>query len=114
MTKKEFLLELQRVLNGRIGSREAANYVSYYQEYIEIEVRKGRDEEEVTKELGSPRLIGKNVADVFEQKARKELRSKAFLEYKDKFCQYGAILGRKCAVLCRQAAGRAKGWFGRL
>ena len=45
MTKQEFLLQLQRTLNGSIGSNEAESHVSYYREYIEIEMRKGRTEE---------------------------------------------------------------------
>lgn len=70
MTKQEFLTELQKVLNGRMGSDKAAPHIAYYQEYIEIEMRKGRKEEEVIGGLGSPRLIGKNIVDVPEKKSR--------------------------------------------
>ncbi len=111
MTKKEFLLELQRILNGRMGSGEAAPYVSYYQEYIEIEVRKGKMEEKVIEELGSPRLIAKNVADVFDRKNQKTTPGRRALRYGEKMLLYGEALGKKCLELCVSAAQQAKAWF---
>ena len=69
MTKQEFMTELQRALNGRMGSAKAAPHVSYYQEYIEIEMRKGRPEEEVMEELGSPRLLAKSICEVSDKEA---------------------------------------------
>ncbi len=111
MTKKEFLLELQRILNGRMGSSEAAPYVSYYQEYIEIEVRKGKAEEKVIEELGSPRLIAKNVADVFDRKNQKMTPGRTALRYGEKLLLYGEAFGKKCLELCVSAAEQAKVWF---
>ena len=61
MTKQEFLTDLQRALTNKINATEVNAHVNYYSEYIETEVRKGRKEEEVTSELGSPRLIAKSI-----------------------------------------------------
>ncbi|MDD6492374.1 MAG: DUF1700 domain-containing protein [Firmicutes bacterium] len=79
MTKQEFLMQLQRSLNGSIGSRKAQNHVAYYQEYIEIEVRKGRSEEAVTEEIGDPRLIAKSISGALEHKGRNHIKEKCAL-----------------------------------
>ena len=114
MTKQEFLTELQRTLNGRMGSREAAPHISYYQEYIEIEMRKGRREEEVTDSLGSPRLLGKSIGDAFDRTAQNVSYGGKAAEYGLQILKYGKILGRRCAQAGTEALRRAKVWFDRL
>ncbi len=95
-------------------------HVSYYQEYIELEVRKGRREEEVIQELGSPRLIGKNIADAFLRK--EELAKGPFLkralhrlpdasQFSGLVLHYGKSAVEKCAEASAQAARKAKTWF---
>ena len=66
MTKQEFLTDLQRALTNKINAIEVNAHVNYYSEYIETEVRKGRKEEEVTSEIGSPRLIAKSILSAAE------------------------------------------------
>lgn len=61
MTKQDFLDELQRTLTNKISAAAVAEHVNYYREYIEVEVRKGKSEESVVEELGSPRLIAKSI-----------------------------------------------------
>lgn len=61
MTKKEFLNGLWRALAGKMESDEVQKHVAYYQEYIEIQVRKGMSEEQVIEELGTPALIAKSI-----------------------------------------------------
>ncbi|MGN0365418.1 MAG: DUF1700 domain-containing protein [Suilimivivens sp.] len=95
MTKQEFLLQLQRTLNGSIGSNEAESHVSYYREYIEIEMRKGRTEEEVTTELGDPKLIAKSIADA--------------LQYRD-----GSKIKDQCFLFCADICNKVKSWFEKL
>ena len=76
MTKQDFLIQLQRELNGKIGSQNAVSFVEYYQEYIEIELRKGQSVEEVMEKLRNPRLIACSITEVFrekEQKASKDI-----------------------------------------
>lgn len=114
MTKQEFLLELQRTLNGRIGSSAAAPHVAYYQDYIELEVRRGRKEEEVIQELGSPRLIGKNIGDALERSNRKTPYVEKAVEYGSSLLKHGLAAGRKCAGFGAETLKKAKGWLGRL
>ncbi len=82
MTKQYFLVQLQRELNSRIGSQNAASFVEYYQEYIEIELRKGRSIEEIMEKLGSPGLIARSITEAFrrkEQKASKGRKQEKFI-----------------------------------
>ncbi len=114
MTKQEFLTELQRTLNGRMGSREAASHISYYQEYIEIAVRKGENEAEVIEKLGSPRLLGKNIGDAFERMERKSSRKQRAAGYGLQALKYGGLIGRRCMQTGSEALRRAKDWFNNL
>ena len=61
MTRQEFLEKLRAALNGRIPAASVNENVNYYEDYIITEVRKGRTEEDVLKELGDPRLIAKTI-----------------------------------------------------
>ena len=63
MTKKEFLNGLEEAMLEQMDISEAAPHIRYYQDYIENEVRNGRDEEEVISALQNPRLIAKNIID---------------------------------------------------
>ena len=107
MTKQEFLIQLQRELNGSIGSREAAPHVAYYQEYIEIEMRKGRSQEEIMEELGSPRLITRSIAEA-SRHAGQGKTGDAFL------FSYGKKIRQKCVNLLEDTIKKAKKWFDHL
>ena len=61
MNKQEFLSRLRAALNGRIPAPQVEDTVNYYMDYINVEVRKGRSEEEVLKSLGDPRLIARTI-----------------------------------------------------
>lgn len=63
MTKQQFIQELSECLLNEVDSQEYRNSIEYYSRYIEEEIRKGRSEEEVISELGSPRLIAKTIID---------------------------------------------------
>ena len=63
MTRKEFLHELQVALQGEIGQAAVNENIKYYDNYIMEESRKGKSEEEVTAQLGNPRLIAKTLID---------------------------------------------------
>lgn len=63
MNKEEFLQALRRDLSGDVPPDVVEENVRYYREYISGEVQKGRSEEEVIEEIGSPRLIAKNIED---------------------------------------------------
>ena len=66
MDKNSFLKQLRRSLSP-IGDYNYINdTVSYYEEYISEEIRKGKSEQEVMEELGDPRLIAKSVCASYE------------------------------------------------
>ena len=59
MRKEEFLQTLRRALTGDVPPGVVEENIRYYDGYISEEVRKGRSEEEVIKEIGDPRLIAR-------------------------------------------------------
>lgn len=63
MDRIEFIERLQRALAGGVNSSQVAENVRYYQEYIDVEIRKGRSEEEVLTSLGDPRLLAKSIIE---------------------------------------------------
>lgn len=63
MDRKEFLDILREQLAGKMQEGKAAAHIRYYEDYIQSQVRGGRTEQEVLKELGDPRLIAKTLID---------------------------------------------------
>ena len=63
MRKTEFLQELREALDGEVSASVIQSNISYYDQYISQEAAKGRSEEEVIEEIGSPRLIAKTIID---------------------------------------------------
>lgn len=63
MEKQEFLEKLRLALNGKVPADVVAENLQYYADYINVEIRKGRSEEEVMAALGDPRLIAKTIVE---------------------------------------------------
>lgn len=63
MTRQEFLEELRIALQGEISQARINEHLRYYENYIMEEARKGRTEQQVIEQLGSPRLIAKTLID---------------------------------------------------
>ncbi len=63
MRKEEFLQTLRRALTGDVPPGVVEENIRYYDGYISEEVRNGRSEEEVIKEIGDPRLIARTIED---------------------------------------------------
>ena len=61
MNKQEFIATLRRELSGISDYEYINDTVSYYENYIESEIRKGSSEEEVLSSLGDARLIAKSI-----------------------------------------------------
>ncbi len=61
MSRQEFIEKLRMALSGRMPSAAVADNVNYYEDYINMEIRKGRTEEDVPASLGDPRLIAKTI-----------------------------------------------------
>ena len=63
MTKQEFLEMMRLALNGKVSSGAVMENLRYYEDYINMEVRKGKKEEDVLAELGDPRLLARTIAE---------------------------------------------------
>ena len=63
MDKHEFLEKLSEALRESMDDSSAYEHISYYSNYIDEEIKKGRTEQEVIDELGNPRLIAKSIID---------------------------------------------------
>lgn len=64
MNKYEFIKNLRKALTGKIDGTELEDTIRYYEDYIDGEIKKGKPEAQILKELGDPRLIAKNIASV--------------------------------------------------
>ncbi|MCI8482969.1 MAG: DUF1700 domain-containing protein [Lachnospiraceae bacterium] len=67
MTRQEFLRELQVAMQGEMDQGAVNENIKFYDNYIMEESRKGKSEEEVIAQLGSPRLIAKTLIDTAEK-----------------------------------------------
>lgn len=65
MTRDAFLKELRIALQGQISQVQVNEQLSYYENYLIEESRKGRTEEEVLQSLGNPRLIAKTIIQMY-------------------------------------------------
>lgn len=63
MTKQEFLEKLRLALSGRVTPEVVADNISYYEDYINTEIRKGKSEKDVLGALGDPRLIARTIVE---------------------------------------------------
>lgn len=63
MEKQEFIENLKVSLNGRVAPSVVIENVNFYEDYINTEIRKGRNQQEVLDSLGDPRLIAKTIAE---------------------------------------------------
>lgn len=63
MTKQDFIEMLRVSLNGKVSPGQVTENMRYYEDYINVEIRKGRSEEEVLGSLGDPRLIARTIVE---------------------------------------------------
>lgn len=63
MDRVEFIRQLRIALSGSVNHIIIEDNVRYYEDYIDMEIRKGKPEEKVLQELGSPRLIAKTIIE---------------------------------------------------
>lgn len=55
--------ELRMSLSGNVSADVINDNLSYYENFIDMQQRKGRDIDEILDELGSPRLLAKTITD---------------------------------------------------
>lgn len=63
MNKGEFIRILRIALASQVHFDVVNENVAYYENYIDMEVKKGKTEEKVIEELGDPRLIAKTIIE---------------------------------------------------
>ena len=63
MTKSDFLDKLRLALSGKVSSSLVQENLTYYNEYIDAQIRMGRSEQEVMDMLGDPRLIARTIVE---------------------------------------------------
>ena len=63
MTKAEFLEMMEQKLTGELDEHTVGKTLRYYSEYIDSEMSKGKTEQEVLEDLGSPLLIARTILD---------------------------------------------------
>ena len=80
MDRTEFIERLQRALAGGVNSSRVAENVQYYREYIDMEIRKGRSEEEVLGSLGDPRLLAKSIIEANKRAGVSEVTNRTYDE----------------------------------
>ncbi len=71
MLEKEFLEELENALSGSLSPALVNENIRFYEEYIETEKRKGRNEWEIMDELGDPRLIARTIIDTADESEKR-------------------------------------------
>lgn len=79
MAKQEFLDSLRAALSGRVSTRAVAENISFYEDYINTQVRMGKSEAQVIEELGDPRLLARSI---IEAEKRAETGSEQEAEYR--------------------------------
>ncbi len=63
MGRSEFINALRSALTGRVPATTVEDNVRYYEEYIDVELRQGKSEEDVLNGLGNPRLLAKTIIE---------------------------------------------------
>ena len=63
MTKRQFMEELRSSLEGMVSQAVIQENMNYYEDYINEQIRNGKNEQDVFNELGSPRLIARSIID---------------------------------------------------
>lgn len=95
MGKQEFLEKLRTALSGRVSAEIVAENVRYYEDYINIEVRKGRNEKEVLEQLGDPRLIARTIIQTHGGTGRDSRSTETNAEAGSRGDGYGEEAGRR-------------------
>lgn len=70
MSRYDFIEKLRAALSGKATQSTINESVRYYEEYFDTELRKGKSEEEVLRQLGDPRLLAKSIVEANKQVGR--------------------------------------------
>lgn len=63
MNRTEFMNKLRMALSGALPYSLVEEHIKYYEDYMDMEISKGKSEEEILAQLGDPRLIAKTIIE---------------------------------------------------
>lgn len=63
MNRTEFMNKLRMALSGALPYTLVEENIKYYEDYMDMELSKGKSEEEILEQLGDPRLIAKTIIE---------------------------------------------------
>lgn len=81
MERTEFISKLRQALSDELTCHVVDENVQYYEDYITMEIKKGKLESEVLQQLGDPRLIAKSIIETNKADGRVEQRADQGREY---------------------------------
>ena len=61
MDKYDFSNRLRMALTGKVPKSDIEDSIRFYEDYIDMEMRKGKSEKEVLEALGDPGLLAKSI-----------------------------------------------------
>lgn len=61
MLKQDFLDGLRRSLSGKVDVELIDETIRYYEDYIDVQIKKGESESSVLEKLGKPALLAKSI-----------------------------------------------------
>ena len=83
MLKEEFLDGLRRALSGNVEVEVINETIRYYEDYIDIQIKKGTSEATVMEQLGKPQLIAKSILDANANRYQSEYSESANKIYEE-------------------------------
>lgn len=63
MTRTAFIKELRKALSATLNSKDVLEHIDYYEEFFDMEIKKGKEESEIIEQLGNPRLLAKSILE---------------------------------------------------
>ena len=89
MNKKEFLQALRGELINSVSGQIIEEQLRFYSEYIDTEMGKGREEEEVVAELSAPNLLARSIIEAADAGGDRVARTTPF-RYEEKDINYAS------------------------
>ena len=89
MNKNEFLQVLKGELTNSVSGEVIEEQLRFYSDYINMEIAKGRGEEEVVAELSAPNLLARSIIDAADAGGDRVARTTPF-RYEEKDINYAS------------------------
>ena len=89
MNKKEFLQTLRGELTNSVSGEVIEEQLRFYSDYINMEIAKGRGEEEVVAELSAPNLLARSIIEAADAGGDRVARTTPF-RYEEKDINYAS------------------------